>query len=381
MVDDGRFIPGGFYAPAECVEQPDGTRRPWRAPYSTFHEVQVDIVDLRNAASIVLLALSGMRDSECQDIRRDSLHQHYGTQALRTHRLKHRFGAEPVSWWVSDEAVAAYRVLEQISDHPTHVIASLTTVGDRRRAGAKMTFDRFAAHVNANRNQTGLPEIPAMVQFSPQVLRETFAYYLGRSHELGDIITGFQFGHTRATVTANYQRYRPGDKWNNAFRNGQVDGQVALLESVAQFTGEAGPIVGRHSDELRANALELRATILNDPEAARRLAARHADTWHHGEMLSCRFDRATAVCHKLAAAAGMNEPGDGPLHELCIGSGCVNVHFTRRNMAKLRQARQETADRLMVAATDSVAQLQAQEELARLDNTIAQLEQTPAEEH
>jgi hypothetical protein len=264
--------------------------------------------------------------------------------------------------------------LELISEHPTHVIASLTTVEDKRRAGANMAFDRFAAHVNANRGQTGLPENPGDGPVLAEVLRETFAYYRGRSYELGDIITAFQFGHTRATVTANYQRYRPGDKWNNAFRDGQVDAEVALLDSVARFTGEEGPVVGRHSDELRADALELRATILADREAARRLAADHAETWHHGEILSCRFDRSTAVCHKLAAAAGVTDPGDRPLHDLCVGSGCVNVHFTRRNLAPLKGQRADIAARLTSAPSGSVAHLQAQEELDRVDQTIAQLQ-------
>ncbi len=329
---------------------------------------------LRSAAAIVLLALTGMRDSECQDLQRDAIHEHYGSQALRTHRFKQRFGAEPVSWWVSDEALNAYRVLEQLSEHPTHVIASLSTLEGTLRAGARMRFGPFVQQVNANRIHTGLPEIPAMEQFSPQVLRETFAYYLGRSHELGDIITGYQFGHAKATVTAAYQRYRPEDSWNEAFRRGKLDGEVALLNSLADFTGEPGSVVGRHGDELRSDALELRATILTDPAAARRIAAHHAETWHHGDTLSCRFDRSTAVCHKMAAAAGINDPADGPLHDLCIGSGCVNVHFTSRNLTALERQRTDIAARLAAATGGSVAQIQAQEELTRVNEIIAQLQ-------
>lgn len=123
---------------------------------------------LRTAAYIVLVALTGMRDSEAQDLRRDAAHEHYGTPALRTRRHKMRHGEpEPVSWWVCDLALTAYRVLEALSEHPTHV---LTTVTGRCRPGfdAWRAMHDFARTINATLATTGLITIPAVEQLSPR---------------------------------------------------------------------------------------------------------------------------------------------------------------------------------------------------------------------
>lgn len=356
------------------VERPDGSVGAWRGPFETLFDISHERAMLRTAAYILLVALTGMRDSEAQDLRRDAAHEYYGTPALRTRRHKMR-GAdpEPVSWWVCDLALVAYRVLEALSDHPSHVV---TTMTGRARAGfdARDAMHAFVRHVNATVATTGLAPIPAVEQLSPQVLRETAAYAMGRFSELGDVVVGHLFGHARTAVTASYQRYRPGDSWNARMREGEIDATVVLLDTMGRLIDGGGPVIGARADELGDAAVEVRATIISDPVHARRIAELHKANWHHGEVVSCRFDPGPALCHRLARQVGISNPEPGPLHDLCVGVGCANAHYTAMQLPALRQRRCDAEQRLVQATDGSVAAAQLTAELAELDAVIIQLE-------
>jgi hypothetical protein len=373
LIDEGRTCPGLGPVTAR-VERPDGSTGPWHGPFETLFDLNRERAMLRAAAYIVLVGLTGMRDSEAQDLRRDAVHDHYGTPALKTRRHKLRGGEpEPISWWACDLALDAYRVLEALSEHPDHVIAGITR---SRRAGinARQAMHSFAAHINTSIASTGLAPIPGVRQLSPQVLRETAAYAMGRFTELGDLVTGYLFGHARAATTASYQRHQPADSWNTRLREGETDATTALLDTIGSLIDGGQPVTGAHARELRGTALQVRATIIADPAHARRIAQLHQTTWHHGDTVSCRFDPRPAVCHQLARQMGIPSPEPGPLHDLCAGAGCPNAHYTPLHLPGLHKRRRDTTQRLASAASGSAAAAQLAADLAEIDTVITQLE-------
>jgi hypothetical protein len=373
VVDSGRVYQGLGVRTA-MVERPGGSFDLWRGPFDSVFDLTRERAALRAAAYIILVGLTGMRDSEAQDIQRDAVHDNYGTPALRTRRYKMRLAEpEPISWWVCDLALVAYRVLEALSDHPTHVMATITGPG-RSGFDARTAMHRFVAHINATIATTGLAPIPDMDQLSPQVLRETAAYAMGRFTELGDLVVGHLFGHARAATTASYQRYRPGDSWNLRFHEGEIDATVAFLDTMGKLVDGADPIVGNRANELRDAALEVRATIITDPRHAKRIAELHKANWHHGEVVSCRFDPAASVCHRLARQLGISDPGPGPLHDLCVGPGCGNAHYTTLQLPAMRQRRSNTDRRLAGATAGSAAAQQLAADLDETDAIITKLE-------
>jgi hypothetical protein len=373
LIDTGRTHPGLSPVTAR-VEHPDGSVGPWRGPFDTLGDVNQERAMLRAAAYIVLVGLTGMRDSEAQDLRRDAVHDHYGTPALKTRRHKLRGGEpEPISWWVCDLALAAYRLVEALSEHPDHVMAGITKA---RSPGfnARRAMHSFVAHINATIATTGLAPIPDVEQLSPQVLRETAAYAMGRFTELGDLVVGYLFGHARATTTASYQRHRPTDSWNIRIREGEIDATTALLDTIANLVEGGEPVIGVHAGEMRDTALAVRATVVADPAHARRLAELHQTAWHHGEVVSCRFDRGSAVCHRVARHMGVTDPEPGPLHDLCVGVGCPNGHHTTLQLRGLRKRRHDTSQRLAAASAGSAAATQLAVDLADIDTIITRLE-------
>jgi len=373
LIDAGRTCPGLGPVTARA-ERPDGSTGPWRGPFETLFDVNRERAMLRAAAYIVLVGLTGMRDSEAQDLRRAAVHDHYGTPALKTRRHKLRGGEpEPISWWVCDLALAAYRVLEALSEHPDYVMAAITK-GRGPGFNARHAMHTFTAHINATIATTGLAPIPSTVQLSPQVLRETAAYAMGRFTELGDLVIGYLFGHARSATTASYQRHRPADSWNARIREGETDATAALLDTIGNLVEGGEPVIGAHAGDLRGTALQIRATIIADPAQARRITELHQATWHHGETVSCRFDPRPAVCHRIARQMGISDPEPAPLHDLCAGPGCPNAHYTPLQLPGLRKRHIDITQRLAGAAAGSAAAAQLTADLAEIGPVITQLE-------
>ena len=373
MVAAGRVAPGG-YGPAFIVTRADGTRGPWRSPIGP-NEARTELRMLRAAAYIVLLALTGMRDSEAQDVRKDSLHERMGTLAVITRRHKHTDGDE-LFQWVSDDAAVAYTLLARLSAHPSHVVASLNTRDGQLTAGMHASVDLrlFATHVNAGRHQSGLAVI-ADTEIHPQRLRHTFAYVAGL-FEGGDLVVGDRFGHAFATTTASYQRHRPDDEWLRWKQHGRNDAALRRLVMLAELLDRGGSSVGRDAAEIQATATQIKALVVSNPRAAQRLAAQHAQRWRPGRLLDCNYDHAKpdlAVCRQIAVTLGVPNVGDGPLPDLCPAGGCANATVTPLHAPAVRAERDAALERA-AGGSSPVAAAQAQAEADQLTAVLRHLD-------
>ncbi|MET7738499.1 hypothetical protein ABZT02_45695 [Streptomyces sp. NPDC005402] len=73
------------------VRRADGTEGPWRTQL-TDRDLGEELRALKGAVYCFVAALSMMRDSEVQEIRRGALTHHYGSPAVRSHKLKSSLG-------------------------------------------------------------------------------------------------------------------------------------------------------------------------------------------------------------------------------------------------------------------------------------------------
>lgn len=374
---EGRTVASALYQPAVNVTRPDGSIGGWRAPMRQS-DSRTELRSLRTAAYIVLLALTGMRDSEGQDVRKNSLHERMGTLAVMTHRYKHANGEE-LFQWVSDDAAAAYDILACISKHPTHIVAALNSRRGELAPGMRGTFMAiFVDHVNAGRHLSGLDEITD-TDVHPQRLRHTFAYVAGL-FEGGDLAVGDRFGHAFATTTASYQMHRPDDEWFNWKHQGHNAAALRRWTMLADLLDKSGgSTVGRDAAEIEATARQVKALVVSNPKAAERLAGQAAQTWRPGPLLDCHYDPAkadVAVCRQLAASMGLPHLGEGPLPDLCPTRGCIHGTVTPVHAPSVRAKRDAAAERAAVA-TSPIAAAQAQTVAADLTVLLDQIQPGP----
>ncbi|WP_089107771.1 hypothetical protein [Streptomyces hyaluromycini] len=79
------------------VDRADGTTGPWRTHLSD-RELGDELRALQGALYCFVAALTMMRDSEIQEIRRGALTLHYGTPAVRSYKLKNEPGPAEEKW-------------------------------------------------------------------------------------------------------------------------------------------------------------------------------------------------------------------------------------------------------------------------------------------
>ena len=365
MVQDGRTAFGRYCEP---IGRPTPRRqpRPWTESLDRIG-IRYERRMLRAAAYVLLAALTGMRDSEIQEIERDGLHQHHGHLALRTHREKHGTG-ETISWWISDEVAQAVSVLERLSTHPTRVISPLAN--PRGRCGMPLPGSEiraFIAHVNANRHQNALPAIDLDL-LSPQMLRRTFAHIVGL-YEGGDLAIAVQYRHASTATTASYQHHRPGDQWVRWKENERIDANLRFLRDLA---ARRAPVAGSGAQAFRDHLDHARVLTVTDPFAAEQLMSAEAATYHRGDLLDCRFDAKHAVCHSIARNMSDDELPNRPLLDLCVGAGCPNAMHHERHVPALQARHAELSNRAATAPSTLAAQAAARD-LAAIDTVLHSL--------
>ncbi|MFD9418772.1 hypothetical protein ACFWC9_29245 [Streptomyces goshikiensis] len=169
---DGRYAYG---LPVDLTEvaRPDGSMGPWH-PGFDLYELTNLATTLRNAAFVLVAALSVMRDSELQEIARGSVVEHYSAPAVASTLVKGRTGRPRKHWWISEPVAEAITVAESVSPHAHRVFTTMTpgAVNDELDGGDMV--DSFIALVNAQSAWSGLEAIPKGT-VRPHMFRRTMA--------------------------------------------------------------------------------------------------------------------------------------------------------------------------------------------------------------
>lgn len=145
---------------------------------------------LRAACYVFVAALTAMRDSEIHELERGALTQYYGAPALASRKVKGDDSRPRGYWWIIEPVARAIAVAEQLTWHDTRVFTAVTAKVGGGDGGfdAARDIDDFIATVNANREHTGLEEIPeALVR--PHMFRHTMSIIAAQEPD-GEIALG-----------------------------------------------------------------------------------------------------------------------------------------------------------------------------------------------
>ncbi|MGW3240343.1 hypothetical protein [Streptomyces olivaceus] len=331
------------------VRRSDGTVGPWRTQL-TDRDLGEELRALQGAVYCFVAALSMMRDSEIQEIRRGALTHHYGTPALRAYKLKHEPGPVEEKWWIIQPVATALTVLERLSQHRTHLFTTLATPGTsgrgrgtgRRGISARYVIDTFIDHVNAHRHTTGLDAIPN-ARVRPHQFRKTMSVICAQEPD-GEIALGIQLKHAARRILANpttHSYAAPDGAWMREFDDRLATAAAAKLNGLltTRTTGApiaVGPAAARlHAGLDRAAAQfpapadpqetppELQA-LAADPRAAADLIRAELPELHFGTLNHCLWQPEWAECTKHLP---QNE-GSAPLIGACQPARCRNSAVT-----------------------------------------------------
>ncbi|CDO91616.1 hypothetical protein BN973_06025 [Mycobacterium triplex] len=313
------------------VEQPDGRHVPWRESMSDY-EARCELRALRAACYVFIAAMTMMRDSELQAIKRGSITTHYGVQAIKSSTYKGRRAETTAHWWIVEEAATAIRVLERLSAHPEYLFAKFVNgphedaePGIRPAHELEFLLEHFAA----TGERSGLAPIPHGSPITSRALRRTTAC-IGRELGGNELAMSQQLKHVisygYSNVTADYMA--PDPAWSNLLdTNRSEENHAHMIDMIKQARQSNHPLAGRGGarltdaivDESTSTAASSSPELLISDSQLAVLLKKIAPVIRFGPANACLYDEETALCRRTAA-----RDTQGPLLGLCQPTRCPN---------------------------------------------------------
>jgi integrase len=382
LVSSERIVVGGLAEPLTRVERPDDTNGPWRNGLDAA-AMAVELASLRTAAYIFIAALSGMRDSEIQELRRGCIEERHGGLVVRSRQHKHRDGREQ-QWAVIDPVGRAIEVLERLSWHDTHLFVPITPGLAEGRSGrsprsggidANTSIGTFITHVNEIALGAGLDPIPT-ARVTTHMFRHTFAV-IAADEPFAEIAVGWQLKHAANRIhTTQAHLDRTGTGWDADLQSEQTRAAIdALYESFVGYLDGAtiaGPGSTRRTaffDAVAAEAAERFPGQLGDDELIKPLLRSTAENFYPGTLNDCAFDASLARCLDAAPASDRTQP----ILSACQPGRCPNATIEARHRPVWVAARGRLAELLRRRDLSEPKRALLRAELTEVDRTLASI--------
>ncbi|GAQ63430.1 hypothetical protein [Streptomyces scabiei] len=311
------------------VTREDGSKGPWHPGIDPTTLVTLKTA-LRDAAFVLVVGFSMMRDSEIHEILRASVVEHYNAPAVSSTKIKGTANRPGKHWWIADPIVEALSVAEEVSLHPERVFAPVhASRQDDGVPDGVLMLASFVRFVNAGRTWSGLDKIPA-AYVRPHMFRRTMAM-LTDQFPGSEIATGIQLKHmaARALANATTRSYAASDdSWAKYLEDALDNVKFRKIKDLYQqhTAGEEigfGPGAERVKDAFD----QITATV-----KARNGDARTADTLlrttrihiRFGMLNNCTADHTNPVGAVCLENAIIPDGHVGPLDWRCRPDRCAN---------------------------------------------------------
>lgn len=359
--------PGGLPVAITEVTRTDGSTGPWidgLDPATVAEQRKL----LRNACYVFCAALTMMRDSELQSIRKGALTTFYGAPAVQSRLWKSRRGVHLHNWWIIEPVAQAITVAERLA-LTDRVFASSRRALD---GSARITgFDqhdelgKLIGQLNALGPMAGLDPIPEF-HLAPHMFRRTMAIIAGQQPD-GEIALGLQLKHAarRALANATTTGYaQETAEWAQEFEHELQESVAARLVGLwSQGSSQQLRLAGAGAQRLRdglkavedadsASPAEHSPVKIGDERLLRNLLRDRFSTFRWGTINHC-----LGIAEQAACLDGLppGVSGQSMLPNRCQPTTCRNSVITPDHLpiwiAEENDLTSKLADRRMAPDT------------------------------
>jgi hypothetical protein len=383
--------------------------RPWRPRLDPL-SLNRETTHLRAACWIVIAYLSGMRDREVRELRRDCAFTDLGDDGRTRYKLRGRvfkgrqLGGDDAEWVVLDVVHRAVAILLDLNDDPTHLFGYRRgdELGYVLLCAVFARLDNFRDHVNDLFSTPGHPFIPTDTvarndneddgldaddrigeqvawHLTPNQFRRTLAWHI--AHQPFGVVAGTrQYQHAKIALFEGYAGISASGFAAEVAAEETIS-KLDYLEDLyrdwndgSRSSGGAAMRIDAEFDRVRRELGDLPGVVAN-PARLRSLLAHLTKVLHPGVLNDCFHQPATAVCGQRAQALGRPLP----MHNMC--TICPNARRTTVHLPRLVTARNQAQQALIPLTTGggSIAipplqQAAITEYVAGLDRLIAELQ-------
>ena len=335
LVDDAltnsQVVFGGLIEPSVKVAGEGGKLEPWIGEVGMGEAEFLPSV-LRGACYVIIACLSGMRDSEIQDLKRDASGNRgeLGVLSSRQYKGNEEFFGVERDWWVPEQVVKCIDVLGQLS-HDEYLFARPNRAADNTTPTAYVPhrdIKRLIDFVNAEpQERVGRGQVLGLEPIAQSrgqsinatSLRRTFAVYAA-TYPGAELGLGIQLGQSALRMTSSYM----SDGQQQAVRMLNESREELIRNQVDRLVSSNVPLAGEGSLPLRS----VRVQIVTDPARAAQLRDQLVGNYHLGITNDCMYRSALAACGD-----------DGPhlASHFCAGTNCPNAVVHAGHAAALRE--------------------------------------------
>lgn len=353
---------------------PDGWSKPWRDAM-TIEDMKAETRNLTAAVYLVTAYLSGMRDSEVQDLRRGCVTMERDEQGvivryrIKGRTFKDKKLPEERDWVVIEPVARAIKVQERLTagfhartgdDHLFVRLYYDTKSSAQLKGRMNATLRDLVAHWNDHlatgpaaplaSTQDGAPRQLSLDRvpdwngrpwnLTTSQLRRTLAWHIA-NQPFGEIACMIQYGHAGVQMTEGYCG-SPEDGFRDEVARERHEARVGdltdMFEEASTGVEPAGPMAG----ELKAVFREVTAVmgqfpgIRADDKRVRELLRNKAHQLRVGVLAHCFFVPGRARCLRHLEVGERKEPVNG----LC-DPNCQNACWTKDHLHAWEQQEAE----------------------------------------
>ncbi|MFJ8677733.1 integrase [Streptomyces sp. NPDC093589] len=377
----GRITREGLVPDLAQVQRPDGSMGPWHPGITPNNLFRLHLA-LRNAAFVLVAALSMMRDSEIHSIVRGSVVEHYNSPAIASTLQKGRPGLPRKHWWITEPVAEAIAVAETVSIHAERVFAPLSRPDFSVSVHGPQMARNFISFANAGRAWSGLDEIPPG-KVRPHMFRRTMAM-LTDQFPGSEIALGIQLKHaaTRALANRSTRGYAASDEaWADHLQSAIDAAKFRRIKDLySDHTSGKTIGFGPGADRIKETFDKINETAAargGDARVEESLLRKARITIRFGTLNHCLFDEANpagAVCLENAIVP---QGHTGPLENRCRPDRCHNSMIGPEHVPIYDSHRRTQLKLLDNPALPATRKTLITRELERTEAVLAKTRQEP----
>jgi hypothetical protein len=370
--------PGGMNTP---ISPDPATGKPWRDRFCP-RSVTIERTRLMLACYVVIVYLSGMRDSEVQSLRKGCYFREESEDGVITrHKVRgtvfkgKKPGGEAATWVVIEPVATAIDILEQLTEDE-HLFTRPYAWQKQPLPATDINegLNALRDHLSQVRPHDPVPDGDGSPwRFTTRQFRRTIAWHI--AHQPFGVVAGkIQYKHAHVAIFEGYA----GSSASGFPAEIEDERRLARLESFLdryedfKAGSAATPRLAAQFTRIRDELGDFPGRVI-DPSRLRAMLSNAARTYYPGVLNDCYFESATALCIRHQRSDS-EQPATQPVMNHCQPALCPNSCVTARHIPAIKNVISGNRELLSIQKLSPPQRTALQQHISAMESMLAPMD-------